>query len=47
MLVSFVGFIGAASWDLFFKIAIDVIAGALLIKLGMRISRELQSATAR
>lgn len=37
MLVGFVGFIGAAPWDLYFKIIIDVVATGLLIALGLRL----------
>jgi hypothetical protein len=39
MLVSFTGFIGSLSMDLYFKILVDLIAFILLIRLGRRLRR--------
>ncbi len=39
MLVSFVSFIGVLSWDLYFKIIIDLVAIVLMILLGVHIKR--------
>lgn len=46
MLVGFVGFIGAAPMDLYFKIAANLIATALLIALGRRVGRRTPVAAA-
>ena len=40
MLISFIGFIGAAPADLYFKIIIDVIAITFLIALGLKIKKQ-------
>jgi hypothetical protein len=43
MLAGFIGFIGAARVDLHFKIAIDILAVALMIALGFKVSRQSAS----
>jgi hypothetical protein len=46
MLVGFIGFIGAAPLDLYFKIVVNILAIVLMIMLGVRVStsaNELQS----
>ena len=39
MLAGFVGFIGAAPMDLYFKIVVNIVAVALLIRLGVRVKK--------
>jgi hypothetical protein len=39
MVAGFVGFIGAAPMDLYFKILVNLLAVALLIKLGLRVRK--------
>jgi hypothetical protein len=40
MIIGFIGFIGAAPVDLYFKIFVNILAIALLIALGIRVRRQ-------